>query len=812
MATALWIILIAVTYSILLYIRASLLFNTVTAFIYLVLIMQWSDVDVSWVYINIVIFLLIFVPLNIPALRRLIISNHLLSVYRKKMPSISSTEQAAIDAGTVWWDGELFSGRPDWKKLLSLPAPKLSEKEQAFINGPVEELCRMIDDWQITQVIQDLPEDVWDFIKVKGFFGMIIPEKYGGLEFSALAHSEVVMKVASRSVSAAVTVMVPNSLGPAELLMRYGTEEQKDYYLPRLARGEDVPCFALTGPEAGSDAASIPDSGIVCTGEFEGKKDVLGIRLNWEKRYITLGPVATILGLAFRLYDPEHLLGDREDVGITLALIHTDTAGITIGNRHYPLDSAFLVGPNWGKDVFVPIESIIGGSDRVGQGWRMLMDCLSEGRSISLPALSTSSSKLASRFIGAYARIRKQFNMPIGRFEGVEEALARIAGYTFISDSARIMTAAGVDQGEEPAVISAIVKYNLTELGRKVVNDAMDISGGAGICMGPRNLLGRIYQSIPISITVEGANILTRNMIVFGQGIIRGHPYLLREVNAAKDEDQQHGSREFDRAFIGHAGFILSNIVRSFLLAITGSRIAKTTGSSHSSIYFSHLTRMSSAFALTSDITMILLGSALKRKERISARLADALSYMYLAASVIKRYEDDGTQNSDLSLLHWGCRHSLFQVQESLYDLFENYPNRIVARLMKCIIFPSGKSFKPPSDQLDHGVADILLAPSESRDRLTDGIFIPESNDEPLGRIEDALVKVIAAEEIENKILRSVKSGIIKKGSGEDVIEKALLSGTINEDEYEIVIIAMNIRKEVIKVDDFPKDRWRREK
>jgi acyl-CoA dehydrogenase len=811
MATALFIVLIAVTYSILLYIRASLFLNTVAAFIYLVLIMQWSEVDVSWIYINVFIFLLIFVPLNIPAFRRLIFSNHLLSVYRKKMPSISSTEQAAIDAGTVWWDGELFSGRPDWKKLLSLPAPKLSEKEQAFINGPVEELCRMIDDWQITQVIQDLPEDAWDFIKEKGFFGMIIPEKYGGLEFSALAHSEVVMKVASRSVSAAVTVMVPNSLGPAELLMRYGTKEQKDYYLPRLARGEEVPCFALTGPEAGSDAASMPDSGIVCKGEFKGNKDVLGIRLNWEKRYITLGPIATVLGLAFKLYDPEHLLGDRENIGITLALIPTDTPGITIGNRHYPLDSAFLVGPNWGKDVFVPIESIIGGPARAGEGWRMLMDCLSEGRSISLPALSTSSSKLASRFIGAYARIRKQFNMPLGRFEGVEEALARIAGYTFMSDSARTLTAVGVDQGEEPAVISAIVKYNLTELGRKVVNDAMDISGGAGICMGPRNIMGRIYQSIPISITVEGANILTRNMIVFGQGIIRGHPYLLKEVNAAKDENQQHGSREFDRAFIGHAGFILSNIVRSFFLAITGARIAKTTGSSHSRIFFAHLTRMSSAFALTADITMILLGSALKRKERISARLADALSYMYLAASVIKRYEDNGVQKSDLPLLLWGCRYSLFQVQESLYDLFENYPNRIVAQLMKCIIFPSGRSFKPPSDQLDHRVAEILLAPSESRDRLTDGIFIPVSNDEPMGRIEDALAKVIAAEEIEKKILRSVKSKTIKKGSSEGVIEKALQSGTINEDEYKIVITAMNIRKEVIKVDDFPKDRWRRE-
>jgi acyl-CoA dehydrogenase len=774
--------------------------------------MLWHETAAETFIRNLIFFLIIAIPLNVPPLRRALFSNFVLTAYRKKMPAISSTEKDAIEAGTVWWDGELFSGKPDWNRLLALPAPGLSVKEEEFLKGPVEQLCSMLDDWKITQELQDLPEDVWHFIKSKGFFGMIIPEKYGGLEFSAQAHSAVVMKVASRSVSAAVTVMVPNSLGPAELLLKYGTDDQKEYYLPRLARGEEVPCFALTGPEAGSDAASIPDNGIVCMGDFEGRKDLLGIRLNWEKRYITLGPVATVLGLAFRLYDHDHLLGDKEDLGITLALIPTDTAGITIERRHFPLDSAFQNGPNHGKDVFIPVEWIIGGRDRAGDGWRMLMDCLAEGRSISLPALSTASSKLASRFIGAYAAIRKQFNIPIGRFEGVEEALARIAGFTYMADAARTMTAIGVDQGEEPAVVSAIIKYHLTELVRKIVNDAMDISGGAGICMGPNNLLGRIYQSIPISITVEGANILTRNMIVFGQGALRGHPYLLREVSAAQDEDRKRCSVEFDRAFIGHVGFIISNIVRSLVLGITGSRIVRSPGSLHSRPYFRHLTRMSSAFAFTSDVTIILLGAALKRKERLSARLADVLSHLYLATAVIKRFEDDGAQESDLPLLHWSCQFSLYKIQEGIYNLFDNYPNKAIACVMRRIVFPFSRPFKEPSDRLDHSVAEILLTPSDSRDRLTGRIFIPDNTEEPLGRVEDALPKTIAAESIEIKIQKAVKKGIIKKGFGEEQLDDAMRKGIINKEEAGIAASAMKIRKEVIRVDDFPKDEWRRDR
>jgi acyl-CoA dehydrogenase len=554
---------------------------------------QWYAVSTTWLVADIIILLLVAASLNVPGFRRKLITGKLFSIFRKTMPTMSSTEEEALQAGTVWWDGELFSGNPDWKKLRSLPSPALTEREQAFINGPADELCRMLDDWQITEKLQDLPEEVWSFIKEKGFFGMIIPKKYGGLEFSTLAHSDVIMKLASRSVSAAVTVMVPNSLGPAELLLRYGTEKQKNHYLPRLASGEEIPCFALTGPQAGSDAASMPDTGVICRQDFNGQKDVLGILLNWDKRYITLGPIATVLGLAFKLYDPEHLLGNRENIGITLALIPTDTPGITIGSRHLPLDSAFLVGPNWGKDVFIPIEWIIGGPARAGEGWRMLMDCLAEGRSVSLPALSTGSGKLATRAVGGYSRIRKQFNMPIGRFEGVEEALARMGGYTYLIDSARLMTAMGVDLGEKPSVISAIAKYYLTEHSRKIINDAMDVQGGAAICLGPRNLLARIYQSTPIGITVEGANILTRSLIIFGQGAMRCHPFLLRELNAINNKDKKQGMMDFDKALIGHIGFIISNAVRSLLLGLTGSRIASVPGGPATKPYYRHLTRMS---------------------------------------------------------------------------------------------------------------------------------------------------------------------------------------------------------------------------
>ena len=599
-----WLAAVLVMAGVAAYLRWPLLLSSLAVLAVMLVWMLIGSGSVVVPSILSVLLLCLLVPLNIPVWRRALLSDRVLALFRRVLPSMSQTERDALEAGTVWWDGELFSGRPDWNRLLKFPVPHLSSEEQAFLDGPAEELCRMLDDWHITEERHDLPPEVWQFIKDNGFFGMIIPKQYGGLEFSALAHSSVVMKLSTRSITAAVTVMVPNSLGPGELLLHYGTDQQKDHYLPRLARGEEIPCFALTGPEAGSDASSMPDRGVVCRDTFNGR-EVLGIRLNWEKRYITLGPVATILGLAFKLSDPDHLLGDEEEIGITLALIPTDTKGVWIGNRHAPLSQAFQNGPNRGKDVFIPMEWVIGGVEQVGNGWRMLMESLAAGRSISLPALSTGGGKLASRATGAYARIRKQFKTPIGRFEGVEEALSRIAGYTYQMDAVRTMTAGAVDLGEKPSVISAIAKYNLTSLMRQVVTDAMDVQGGSGICMGPANLIGRVYQAIPISITVEGANILTRSLITFGQGAIRCHPHVFSEMQAVADPDRQQGSINFDRAFIAHAGFTISNAVRSMWLGLTGARLVLKFGDAVTRRYYQRLTRMSAAFALVTDVCML---------------------------------------------------------------------------------------------------------------------------------------------------------------------------------------------------------------
>ncbi|MCF6324061.1 MAG: acyl-CoA dehydrogenase [Gammaproteobacteria bacterium] len=778
----------------------------------LILMICWSTFFIpsgASFYLAWGIFLLIAIPVNIPPLRKLLISNHILRAFRKALPSMSQTEREALEAGSVWWDGELFSGRPNWQRLLSFPAPRLTAEERAFLDGPVDDLCHMINDWQVTEELHDLPPEVWLFIKEKGFFGMIIPKKYGGLEFSALAHSAVVMKISSRSITAAVTVMVPNSLGPAELLLHYGTEAQKDHYLPRLARGEEVPCFALTGPDAGSDASSMPDIGIIEKGMFEGK-EVVGIRLNWAKRYITLGPVATVLGLAFKLQDPDQLLGDKEELGITLALIPTDTPGVSIGTRHAPLNIMFQNGPNWGKDVFIPMEWVIGNKSGIGNGWRMLMECLAAGRSISLPALSTGGGKLASRATGGYARIRKQFKTPIGKFEGVEEALTRIAGNTYMMDAARTITASAVDLGEKPSVASAIVKYNLTERMRSVINDAMDVQGGSGICMGPRNLIGRIYQAIPISITVEGANILTRTLITFGQGAVRCHPYLLKEMKAVGDSDSKRGAVDFDRAFFGHIGFTISNVARAFYLGITGARFVRVPGNKRAKKYYRQLTRMSSAFALVSDISMLVLGGELKRKEKLSGRLADVLSHLYLGSAALKRFEDQQCPDEDWPLLEWSCQESLYIIQKRLHELLANFPDRAVARCLRLLIFPLGKPYAGPDDRLGHQVAGIILEPSEARDRLTRGVFTTSDTNEAMGRIEDGLVKVILAEPVEKKIQQAQRKGELPAGlMDEAMLQTAIQHSVIDEKEAVLVRNAISARSEVIKVDDFPQDYWK---
>ncbi len=758
-----------------------------------------------------IIFAILALLLNPSPIRRAVLGAPLLDLFRKILPQMSSTEKEALDAGTVWWDGELFSGKPDWQKLHAYPKPVLSAEEQAFLDGPVEQLCEMVNEWEVTNELHDLPPQAWQFIKDQGFLGMIIPKEFGGKGFSALMHSSVIVKLTTRSGTAAVSVMVPNSLGPAELLLHYGTKEQKDYYLPRLAKGLEMPCFALTSPEAGSDAGGIPDFGIVCKGEWQGKPDVLGIRLTWEKRYITLGPIATLLGLAFRLYDPEHILSADEDRGITLGLIPTDTLGVNIGRRHFPLNGAFMNGPNWGKDVFVPMDYVIGGVDYVGQGWKMLMNCLAAGRSISLPANSVGMSKIAARTTGAYGRVRTQFNVSIGRFEGVEEAMASIGGNLYLMDAARTMTAGAIDLGEKPSVISAIVKYHLTERGRQVMNDAMDVHGGKGICMGPNNYLGRAYQQIPIAITVEGANILTRSLIIFGQGAVRGHPYVLKEMEATHETDDTKALRDFDAAFFGHAAFTISNKARASWMGLTGARFVSAPGDGDTRQYYRDLTRLSSAFAWASDVAMFVLGGSLKFRERLSARLGDVLSQLYLASCVLKRYEDDGRQQDDLPLMRWAMQDALYRAQEAFYGLFENLPNRLVAWGLRVSIFPWGRVFDAPADKLGSQVVGIMMTPGPSRDRLTQGMCIPADENDPVTVVDAALLAVIAAEPVEAKLRAAKRAGTISGEFADMVAADALAKSVITPAEAETLASAKSLRRKAIMVDDFPKDFGRSE-
>ncbi|HZE59123.1 MAG TPA: acyl-CoA dehydrogenase [Burkholderiales bacterium] len=753
------------------------------------------------------LFVIVGAVLNVPFLRRLVFTDHVLAVYRRILPDMSPTEKEAIDAGTVWWDADLFSGKPDWDKLLAVPAPRLSGEEQAFLDGAVEELCAMCNDWQITHEHQDLPPHIWQFIKDKGFLGMIIPKQYGGLGFSALAHSAVVMKLSTRSGAAAISVMVPNSLGPAELLLHYGTDEQKNHYLPRLAKGLEIPCFALTSPEAGSDAASIPDYGIVCKGTWQGK-EVLGMRVTWDKRYITLGPVATLLGLAFRLYDPEHLIGDKEDLGITCALVPTNTPGVNIGRRHLPLNAVFQNGPNHGKDVFMPLDWIIGGKDYAGKGWMMLMGCLAAGRAISLPTSSTGGVKALTRFTGAYARVRTQFKTPIGKLEGVEEALGRIAANCYVMDATRVMTAGAVDLGEKPAVLSAIAKYHMTERARSSVNDAMDIVGGKGICLGPNNWIGRGYQMTPIAITVEGANILTRTLIIFGQGAIRCHPYVLREMRAAKDMEGAQASREFDDAFTSHIGHVLSNGVRAWMHGITSSRLGHTPAhcAEETRHYYRFTSRLSAAFAFLADMSMMGMGGALKRKEKISGRLGDVLSMLYLISATLKRYEDQGRLREDLPLIRWAVRDMTYHAQHAIDQVLSNFPIKWMATMLRWTIFPLGMSFRPPLDARNRDAAQLVLAPGAARDRLTAGMYVPKGETDATGILEAAFLATVACEPIDEKLRKALKKGKLAARPGVDLGTLALEKNLITQEEFAQWQRKESLRKAVIKVDDFPQD------
>ncbi|HET6725657.1 MAG TPA: acyl-CoA dehydrogenase [Gammaproteobacteria bacterium] len=799
MAAIFWAIIVVGGAIILAYQRASL--RTATACAAAIVIAYTFVGDSGWLKLFWwALFIWAAALFNFDELRRKWLTAPLFDLFRKVMPEMSETERAALESGSVWWDGELFSGCPDWDRLLSTPAPAVSPEEQAFLDGPTEELCGMLDEWKITHELGDLPANVWQFIKDSGFFSMIISKDYGGLDFSAVAVSQVLAKIATRSPTAASIVSVPNSLGPAELLLRYGTQEQKNHYLPALARGEAVPCFALTSPSAGSDAGSIADTGVVCKGEWQGE-EVIGMRLNWNKRYITLAPIATVLGLAFKLYDPDHLIGNTEAYGITCALIPPDLPGVTIGRRHFPLNIPFQNGPTEGKDVFVPLDTIIGGTEMAGHGWRMLTECLAAGRSISLPSSAVGSAKLAVFTTGAYARIRKQFHLPIANFGGVEEVLGRMGGTLYAMDAVRLMTAGANDLGETPAVPSAIAKYHVTEMGRQVINDAMDIHGGKGIQLGPRNYLARPYESVPIAITVEGANILTRSMIIFGQGAIRSHPYVLKEMEAVDEQDREQGLEKFDEAFTGHAGFTLSNAARAVWMGLTHARFTGTPGDEGTRRYYQQLNRYSAAFALAADVTMSMLGGGLKKREKISARLGDALSCLYIASAVLKRYEDQGRQREDLPLVEWACRDTLYKLQEQIHGLLRNFPNRWGALLLRILIFPTGRTFSAPSDALGAEVAELITRPGPPRDRLTAGVYNVDPAS-PVGLMNEALELAVQAAPVEKRLHEAVRDGQLDD-SDPDQAEQA---GVINAGEATLLRRLKELTDEIIAVDDFASD------
>lgn len=796
-----WLLAIIILFNLLAYHRAKLTVWAVAVAVFLLLMTRLSNFS-GWSVLAAWVFALaIFLPLYITAWRYKLITKPIFRFYQKAMPTMSRTEREALAAGTIGWEGELFRGNPHWNKLLSYPKPTLSEEEKAFLDGPVEELCRMIDDWDITHNRADLPPEIWDFIKQQGFFSLIITKEYGGKEFSAYAHSQILTKIYGISASVATTIAVPNSLGPAELLMHYGTMEQKKYYLPRLARGEEIPCFALTGPEAGSDAGAMSDNGVVCYGEHNGEK-VLGIRLNFDKRYITLAPVATVIGLAFKMYDPDHLLGNKKELGITCALIPRNTAGMSIGRRHFPVNIVFQNGPIQGKDVFIPIDWIIGGAKMAGQGWRMLMECLAAGRAISLPASSMGGAKVAIYTTGAYARVRRQFNVSIGKFEGIEEPLARMTGYTYIMDATRSFTAAIIDTGEKPAIASAITKYHVTELGRVACNDAMDIHGGKGICLGPKNYIGRLYESIPIAITVEGANILTRNLIIFGQGAMRCHPYVFAEFEAAQQKDEAEGLVQFDKAVIGHMSFTISNLVRSFLLGLTNGRIAMAP-QGKTKRYFQQATRFSAAFALMADISMLVLGGSLKRKESISARLGDVFSELYLLSALLKHYHDQGKNGDDLPIVRWAGLTCLYNIQQKFDELLKNFPHRGLKGLLRFLIFPLGKRFSKPSDQLNHKVAQLIQDQTPSRYRLSEGAFVTPTERNMAALLEDALIKTVAAEPIEKTLRAAVSEKRLEHGNIVTLARQAFTEQIITQDQLEIVLQSEEARQKVIAVDDF---------
>lgn len=735
-------------------------------------------------------------------IRRALVSSIVMKILGPIMPAISETERTAIESGAVWAEGELFSGKPDFGRLMKEPYPVLTAEEQAFLAGPVDELCAAVDDWEVWES-RDLPEKAWDIIRREKFLGMIIPKEDGGLGFSALAHSEVLLKLASRSIPLCITVMVPNSLGPAELLMHYGTPEQKKRLLPRLASGEEIPAFALTEPGAGSDAGSITSSGTL----FRGEDGKLYIRLNWNKRYITLAAISTLLGLAFKLRDPENLLGKGEDLGITCALVPTNTAGVVIGRRHDPLGTPFYNCPTQGKDVVVPVDAVVGGVEGCGKGWRMLTESLAAGRGISLPAQSAGGAKLGTRVISAYASIRKQFGLPIGKFEGIEEPIARIAGFNYLLDAMRKYTLGAIDQGVKPAVVTAMAKYNATEIGRKLINDAMDVAGGSGISRGPRNLLAHFYIATPIGITVEGANILTRTLIIFGQGALRAHPFALKEIEAIAARDLT----AFDRAFWGHIGHIVRNLSRAIVLSVTRGALAGSPVSGSTARYYRKLSWASATFAIMADIAMGALGGSLKLKEKLTGRFADVLSWMYIGTAVLRRFEAEGRRKEDLPFVHFAMNHALYEIQKAFDGIFANLPVPGLTwffagplRMWSNLNALAGEA----NDHHTHKIASLILSDSDQRLRHTEGIYVPASTTEQLGLLEETFRLVKKAETIEKKVRAAVKEKKLARAKGPALFESALAVNVITADEHALLLRAEELRGAAIQVDDFSQEEY----
>lgn len=781
------------------YYRASLLVTTIAAGVYLILLstlggIGWFALILVWI-----LFAAILIPINIPEVRREFMIKPLYAYASRMLPTLSATEEEALQSGTVNWDGEIFAGAPNWTECLALSKPTLSEEEEAFLNNEAETLASMIDCWDITHNRVDAPESVKEYIRKNKFMAFGIPKKYGGLEFSDFAHSEILLKLGSRSGDTVQLVAVPNSLGPGELIKKYGTQAQKDKYLTGLAEGTYTPCFALTAPLAGSDATSMVDYGVVEKSQFEGK-EIVGIRLNFNKRYITLAPIATLIGVAFKLYDPEHLMGDQDEYGITCALVPRDTPGVSIGRRHFPMRGALSNGPIQGKDVFMPLDWIIGGPSMAGRGWTMLMECLAVGRAVSLPTGSITAAKVGTYSSALYCKIRRAFRVPIGSFEGIQEKLAENAGLTYIADSMRLFTLAAIDRGEKPAVPSAISKYHATEMGRRVVNNTMDIHGGKALQAGPHNYVLNAYETVPFSITVEGANILTRNMIIFGQGGIRCHPYILKEVMALRSKDIE----EFEIQLMGHLGYAISNVVRSFVLAVTSSFIAYVPSSvTTTRRYFQHATRLSSAFAHVADMCMIMLGGKLKFKESISARLGDALSHLYMLSAVLKRHHDEGQPQDMEPVVNWSAQYLLAETQKALDGVIRNFPNRWVGYLMRLVVFPLGRHFHEPNDKLRHELAELLLSSEEVRSNLAKGIYMSPEGNNQIYKLNETAKQLDATAEIEGRILRAQKDGVIKGYDFPELIKASKKDGIITPDEEKQIKAAYAAMMEVINVDDF---------